>query len=182
MATCNTDTPGLILVNADPIYADPVYNAVENNRSYLRKWLPWVDQSTCVEDTRLFLTTCKQQYAMQKQFNALMFFNDEFIGITGYNSLDHGNHRGEIGYWMIENAQGKGLMTSAVQKIIQLGFESFDLNRQVIRAAEQNNPSRSLAERLGFQFESIERQSTKLRDTYYNTAVYSLLKQDWQND
>jgi ribosomal-protein-serine acetyltransferase len=179
MPSCQTDTEGLTLLHADPIYAQDVFLAVAENRAYLRRWLPWVDQTQCVEDTRLFLATCHQLYAMQKQFTALMYLHGQFVGIVGFNSLNHSNHKGEIGYWMVEKHQGKGLMTSAVKKIIELGFNNFDLNRQVIRAAVNNTPSRALAKRLGFTYEGIERQSAKLYDQYINMAVYSLLKNEW---
>ncbi|TCS40702.1 GNAT family N-acetyltransferase [Reinekea marinisedimentorum] len=179
MPSCSTEINGLKLLHANPCYAHDVFATVADNRSYLRQWLPWVDPTQTVEDTRLFLATCQQKYAMQKQFTTLMYLHGQFIGIAGYNDLNHANHTGEIGYWMAMHCQGKGFMSAAVRKIIELGFNNFDLNRQVIRAAVDNKPSRAVAERLGFTYEGVERQSANLNGRYLDMAVYSLLKQEW---
>lgn len=176
-----TDKPELKIIQADPSYAEEIFCLVQKNREFLKEWLPWVDQIQSADDTRLFLTTCRQQYAMQKQFTVLMQVNGKIIGIAGFNELNHANHRGEIGYWMAEEAQGNGYTTVAVQKLIELGFQNFDLNRQVIKAASGNLPSNLTALRLGFKYEGTERQASCLRGEFQDLNVYSLLRSDWNN-
>ena len=41
--------------------AEEIFQRVEENRSHLRQWLPWVDVNTSVEDTRAFLHSAADQ-------------------------------------------------------------------------------------------------------------------------
>src|SRR5262245_44371621 len=35
--------------------AEPLTLLIERNRSHLKEWLPWLDSSTCIEDTARFI-------------------------------------------------------------------------------------------------------------------------------
>jgi ribosomal-protein-serine acetyltransferase len=89
------------------------------------------------------------------------------------------NHHADIGYWLSEHYNGRGFMTAAVEKLIQIGFEEYGLNRQVIRAMSHNSASRNVAERLSFTHEGCQRQAANQYGTYYDLEVYSLLKSEW---
>ncbi|MDF1540809.1 MAG: GNAT family N-acetyltransferase [Candidatus Thorarchaeota archaeon] len=55
--------------------------------------------------------------------------NDRFIGICTYEELDKHNSRGEIGYDLLRDYWGKGLMSEALRAVISYGFEELELNR-----------------------------------------------------
>ena len=79
---------------------------------------------------------------------------------------------GEIGYWLSEDLQGKGIVTQSCKALIKLGFEVFNFNRIQIPAAEENYKSRSVSERLGFKFEGIIREREYLYGKFVNHAMY----------
>ncbi|EAR10217.1 GNAT family N-acetyltransferase [Reinekea blandensis] len=180
MFQLNTSVPDLRLVLAEPRYADALFQLVDRNRSYLRRWLPWLDYNLTSDDSQNFLRNCQANYAAQTQLNTLMFLGDELVGTTGFNHINPINHTAEIGYWLGEDYMGQGLMTAATAKIVEVGFERYHLNRQEIRAMTDNAPSRAVAERLGFTHEGTLRQAAHQYGEYFDLENYSLLKSEWQ--
>lgn len=182
MFTAKTEISGLTLTLADPRYAEALFALVDKNRGYLRQWLPWLDHNQTVEDSDKFLRGCQASYAAQSELNVLIFFEDTLVGITGFNAISHLNRQGEIGYWLGEEFNGRGFMTAAVARVIELGFEKYNLNRQVIRAATGNRPSQKVAKRLGFTYEGTQREAGYLYGKYEDLEMYSLLKHEWPSN
>jgi ribosomal-protein-serine acetyltransferase len=67
-------------------------------------------------------------------------------------------------------------MTKSVAELIEIGRSYYALNRFDIRCAVENNRSRAIPERLGFQNEGIIRHAEKVYDKYLDHVVYGLLK------
>ena len=47
-------------------HAQEVAELVDQNRVYLRQWLPWVDSSRTIEDSRAFIKNSLQQFAQNE--------------------------------------------------------------------------------------------------------------------
>ncbi|TXR54089.1 GNAT family N-acetyltransferase [Reinekea thalattae] len=175
------DSTDLKLCNIDPCYAEDVYHAIVENRSYLAQWLPWVERTHSIEDTRLFLAHSKHKHSQKKQFITLIYLAQRFIGITGFTHLDSNKQHGELGYWLIESAQHQGHMTHATQQLVRIGFEHLNLEKQIIRVATKNLASTSLAQHLGFEYQGLEPLPIYINQKPFELAVYSLNKTQWQH-
>ena len=115
-----------------------------------------------------------------KQFS--IYYKEQFVGLVGYKDTDNLNKKLEIGYWLSQYAQGKGIMMQSVEKLIEFAFQEMDMNRIQIKVAVGNRKSRRIPEKLGFQSEGIERDGELLVDgVYTDIIVYSLLKREYQN-
>jgi ribosomal-protein-serine acetyltransferase len=66
--------------------------------------------------------------------------------------------------------------------MIAYAFCSLNVNRVEIRAEPSNTRSRAVAERLGFTMEGILRQVVNMGDRFADRAVYSLLREEWQDN
>jgi ribosomal-protein-serine acetyltransferase len=161
--------------------AEELFGLIDANRAYLRTWLPWLDANHTVEDSRHFIQSTLQQLADNRGFVAAICFEGHMAGVVGYNRIDWQNRVGYIGYWLAENYQGKGLMTSSCRAVIDYGFHSLNLNRLVIAAATENHRSRAIPERLGFIHEGTLREAEWLYDHFVDHAVYACLRRDWQS-
>lgn len=154
-----------------------IFNTINTEREYMREWLPFVDSTREEEDTASFVNHVLQ--TEDKQFT--IYYQDEFVGLVGFKDTDNTNKKIEIGYWLSQYAQGKGIMMKSVLKLIGLAFTEMDINRIQIKVAVGNQKSRRIPEKLGFQFEGIERDGELLVDgVYTDIAVYSLLKSEFQ--
>ncbi|MDR2948573.1 MAG: GNAT family N-acetyltransferase [Dysgonomonas sp.] len=170
-----SDDIALYPLSVDDIFK--IFNTLNNEREYLREWLPFVDTTREVEDTGNYV-----RYVLQtadKQFT--IYYNDQFVGLIGFKDTDADNKKIEIGYWLSQNAQGKGIMTQSVSKLVEYAFNEMGMNRIQIKVAVGNNKSRRIPEKLGFQMEGIERDGELLVDNVFtDIAVYSLLRKEYQ--
>lgn len=160
--------------------AEELFQLVEANRAYLREWLPWLDSSTRLEDTRRVIESGARQIASRQGYQAVICCDGDIVGTAGFHLIDWQNRSTSIGYWLAESHQGQGIMTAACRPMIQHAFTVWRLNRSVIRCATGNTRSQAVAERLGFQREGILRRSEWLYDRYVDLYNYSLLREEWE--
>lgn len=157
--------------------AEAIFNMIDAEREYLRRWLPFVDNTLDVAYTQSFVDAVLE--TVNKQFP--IYYNGKFVGLIGFKDTDLQNKKTEIGYWLSESVQGFGIVTQSVQYLLQMAFGELSLNRVQIKAAIQNKKSRKIPERLGFTFEGVERDGELLVDNIFtDIAVYSLLAKDYK--
>ncbi len=159
--------------------AAELFALTDSNRAYLRRWLPWVDLVTSVDDSRSFLESVAGQREQGRGPTFGIVCNGALAGIVGFLPVDHVNRIGEIGYWLVPRAQGRGVMTECCRFVVRYGFLTLDLNRVQIAAGTENRASRAVPERLGFKFEGILRARENLYGTFIDHAMYSLLRSEF---
>lgn len=136
-------------------HADELFSRIESNRNYLREWLPWVDSTNDVTVITKFIASTLEQFSNGFGFQAGIFLAGQVIGVTGYKPIDTTNCVGEIGYWLAQDYQGRGIMTKCVTKVITEGFREYGLNKIVISSAVENHRSRAVAQRLGHDIRPV---------------------------
>lgn len=159
--------------------AQAVFRAIDKNRKYLRQWLPWLDDSTTVEDTLKYIRSDISEFEKKEGLDLGIWYENQWIGGIGFHAFGGKNRKSTIGYWLSEDSQGKGIMTDATRALVTYGFGQLNLNRIEIRCATENVKSRAIPERLGFKTEGVLRQSEWLYDHFVDWVVYSQLRIEW---
>ncbi|MBM3948332.1 MAG: GNAT family N-acetyltransferase [SAR202 cluster bacterium] len=160
--------------------AEAAFGLVDANRPHLRRWLPWVDTATSVEDTRAFFKSSQEQGDARTNLYVGIWHRGELAGSISFYWIDTHNRCAAIAYVLAERFQGRGLVTKACRTLVSYGFTEVGLNRLEIRAAAENTRSRAVAERLGFTVEGIARQEQRLQDRYVDMVVYPMLAPEWR--
>ncbi|MCL1942740.1 MAG: GNAT family N-acetyltransferase [Candidatus Azobacteroides sp.] len=155
--------------------APEIFQAIDANRTDLREWLSFIDDTLDREDTEDLINYIND--IGEKTF--LIRYRQEVAGLIGFKDTDVLNRRTEIGYWLVEKFRKKGIVTQSVKSLLKYAFEELDLNRVQIKAGTENIKSRRVPERLGFSFEGIEREGEYLNGGFIDLAVYSLLKSEY---
>ena len=158
-----------------PSFAREIYALTDNNRDFLREWLPWLDYTHSEEDTRNFIKDELLKFARGESMGATIFYEGSIVGVAGFNSIDHTNGIGYIGYWLGEQFNGNGIMTKVVTDLIKIAAEDLSLQKVDIRCATGNMKSRAIPERLGFKHEGTLQRAEKLYDRWVDHEVYALL-------
>lgn len=161
-----------------PQFAEEIFALTDRNRAFLRTWLPWLDETMSVEDTRSFLAHQLQRYAKGESLHVTIFHEDKVAGVAGFNSIDRDNRIGYIGYWLGEEFNGRGIMTAVVRDLIAIGRDYYSLQKIDIRCATGNKRSRAIPERLDFTHEGTLRRAERVYDEWYDHEVYALLLDD----
>lgn len=157
--------------------AREIFSLIDKDRDHLRAWLPWVDSTTTAEDTHKNISGRIEGFKKMEQASFYGTLNGKFVASVGFISLT--DDVGEIGYWLLSEYGGKGLMTSFVNACIDYGFNELKLNKIIIKCAEGNIKSAGIPRRLGFT--QTEKSKTKrIRNGgEYNTLTFTLARNDW---
>lgn len=157
----------------------PVFTAIDNGRTYLSEWLPFVEKTKDAGFTLDFVESYLN--SDRKDLTFAIYVEDEFAGLIGLKDSDLLNRKTEIGYWLSAQFQHRGIMTKSCFKLMEYCFDVLKLNRIQLKAGVGNNKSRAVAERLGFRFEGIEREGELLTHGFIDLAVYGILKSEFNN-
>jgi ribosomal-protein-serine acetyltransferase len=160
-------------------HVEVIFEAIDQNREHLRRWLPFIDFTRKLRDTELFVRSIIEQPVGERDDVYVIWHRKDFAGLIGYKDADQINNRVEIGYWLVKDKTGMGLATLATQKLVDYAFRNMNMNRVQIRCGVGNDKSSAIPKRLGFQFEGIERDGERHNRTYIDLEVYSLLKKEW---
>lgn len=170
--------PGLRLVDLQPEDAEELFALTDANRAYLRRWLPWLDQTRGVAATETFIAHVGRECRAGTARHFAIWEQQVIVGMCGFNQIDAINRSAVIGYWLAADVQGRGVMTRCVTALSSFGFTKLGLHRVVIACAEGNAPSEAVALRCGFCFEGIARDAEWLYDHYVNHRVHARLRTD----
>ena len=165
----------------EEIHAESLLNLVNANRTYLREWLPWVDQMQTVANFAYYISETKRRAAEKTDFGYAIIIDKNIAGRIGLHHINQQNKIGEIGYWLADGLQGRGIITKCCTAIINHGFTQLDLNRIEIKCATSNNKSRAVAEKLQFKQEGILNQAERLNGKFIDLYLYAMLKDEWKN-
>jgi ribosomal-protein-serine acetyltransferase len=169
---------GRLLRQLEEADADELHALIEHNRAELAKWMRWAQEQT-PEQTRTFIRHSRASESDDSGLQRAIVAEVRIVGMVGLPEIDWANRSAEIGYWLDRAHRGRGIMTSAVDALVDHAFASLNLNRLEIRTDVENAASRAVAERLGFRYEGTLRQSYRVTDERYSDdAVYSLLASD----
>ncbi len=164
----------------EPSDAEELSALIEENFNHLKKWSAWLKADRSIENTHNFIERNRKQFADGEGFAVGIWFAGEMAGQIEYNYIDRVNRKTEIGFWLGESFQGKGLVTRSCRVLINYAFDELRLNRVEMRCGSENTKSRRIAEKLGFQEEGITRQAGWLHDRFVDFAVYGILKSEWR--
>jgi len=157
--------------------AEEIYQLIDNDREHLRQWLPFADSTQSVEDVRKNLIDRIEAFDRNEQASFYGTLNGEFVASVGFVKLE--NTDGEIGYWLLSQYQGRGLVTTFVKACINYGFNELNLDTIVIKCAEGNVKSAGIPQRLGFTL-SDKTEATRFRnESDHQTLIFTLDKKDW---
>ena len=158
--------------------ADHLYRMIEADRTYLEEWLPWVESIRTRDDEREWVERMAHVGDDDREQPYAIEYDGVVVGGIGI-TVEPMNHAGEIGYWLAEAMQGKGIVTRACRALVDHAFQSRGLHRIFIRTDPENGRSRAIPERLGFVQEGTQRESLYANGGYRDAIVYSMLVSEW---
>lgn len=86
-------------------------------------------------------------------------------------------HRADIGLWIAESEQGRGVGTSAIREIVKYG-EGLGLVRQEAYVFVGNWASRRIFEKNGFELEGTLRKYARKGDAYRDEWLLARISED----
>jgi len=157
-----------------------LFNLVDENRAYLREWLPWLDDVNSVDDEVAMIRSLSEPNPDNFRFY-LIRQSGEIVGVISMNWVDYQNRSFGLGYWVSQSSAGRGIITKACSRLMDHCFDDLKLHRSVIEAAVENYPSRAIAERLGMRLEGISKDREWLYDHFTDSSLYAITAPEWKS-
>jgi ribosomal-protein-serine acetyltransferase len=170
----------LVLRTWEEENADELFALTDKNRSQLQRWLAWVPETKSREDSLKFIQKCLKEYEEESGLELGIWYQNKLVGCIGLHGFNKTSHRANLGYWLDQDYQGKGIITQAAKNLIEYGFKTRNLNRIGLEAGTENSKSRAVAERLGFAQEGVLRKYDFLDGRFVDYAIYGLLREEWK--
>ncbi len=160
--------------------AQELFAIVDENREYLRKWLPWLDDVKSVDDEISLIRSLSEKKDDDFTFYIIRQFGN-LVGVVSLNWVDWSNRSFGLGYWVSQSSAGQGIITMVCSRLMEHCFDDLKLHRSVIEAAVDNYPSRAVAERLGMRIEGISKDREWLYDHFTDSSLYAITAPEWQS-
>lgn len=100
------------------------------------------------------------------------------IGAIGTRPRDEPG-RADVGYWLGKPYWGQGIMSEALEAVLDLGFTELDDYKMEAEVFTQNTRGRRLVERAGMTQEGTVRHAYRKYGEWVDAAMYAVLYEEW---
>jgi ribosomal-protein-alanine N-acetyltransferase len=97
------------------------------------------------------------------------------LGIIGYYRMQPENYRAEIGYMLLPEYHGKGIISEAVNRLIAYGFDDLKLHSIEAVIDPENFASEKVLQKCGFVKEAHLKEAEFYEGKFLDKVIYSLL-------
>ncbi len=173
----------LVLRKLEASQAESMFTYVNEDRSRLQKFLPWVQFARSVEDELDYIQTTRAHWDQYELFDYAIFRTEDdlYLGNLGVHTIYWENSCCELGYWLLGKFEGQGYMREAVAVLTDICHDA-GFNRVEIRCDPENKRSAGVPLGLGFNYEARLKENVSWGDGYRDTLIYSHLKSDGEMD
>lgn len=163
----------------EPWHAEELAAYFQRSGAGLYGWLPW-EHLESVESARDFLQRFADGRAGDSRRLYGLWLEGTLVGGTLFPTLNARAGTAELGVFLAEDVRGRGIVTQTVEAMIDWAFTDRGLRRLEWRCAPGNEPSQKIPRKLGFTHEGTLREVFKVRDTFHDLEVWSLLRREWR--
>lgn len=145
-----------------------------NNKNVWDNLRDYIPHPYSEKDAEEYIIFCNNQNPMT---NFAIEYKDELVGSIGLIlQKDVYRKSAEIGYWIGEPFWGKGIVTKAVELMVEYGFQNLDIIRIFTGVFDFNIGSQKVLEKNGFEKEAIFKNAIFKNGKICNEVKYAKIK------
>ena len=150
-------TPRLTLRPMTVRDTDGVMKMISDSRPEFSRWFGWAAASTRAT-VKEYIEASEEAMAVGSAWHyVVLLWSGKLVGRVGLNAIDSLNASAELGYMLRTDAEGNGIITEAARGLLAHAFGPGHLHRITAYADCENERSRRVLARLGFQPEGTVR-------------------------
>ena len=144
------------------------------------KYVLWEAQ-TSVSEARGYLRFMLRKYRLGEPASWGIEYKatGRIIGTIGFMWIQRDNASAEVGYSLHRGYWNQGIMTEALQAVLQYGFYSMNLNRIEAQHETKNPASGAVMRKCGMVKEGTLRQRMRNKGRFVDVDLYAILRQDY---
>ena len=156
--------------------AAELYELLRSNRDRFDWWSGWSKRVRTEEDAAALI---RNSISGDTDRGSPLFLYDsgDLVGVVNIELSNLGDKcpAADVRYWIGGQWEGQGLMIRACQAAVDAAIPYFNLDQVSIHTGAGNMRARSLAERLGFTMQRLDRGTSASEDM----VVYAVSASDW---
>lgn len=154
-----------------------LYEAVDESRHALTRWLPWCHETYSIADSQSWVQSQLEAFPAGTMYSFVICDPaGRILGGCGLNHIDRTDRVANLGYWVRSSAAGRGIATAAIRRLVEWSFASTDLERLEVLVAVDNTASQRAAVKAGAVREGILRKRVSLQGASHDCVVYSFVR------
>lgn len=170
---------GARLDGLEPWHAEEFLAVMDRCREHLAAEIPAAHLLFTVADARAYLQRWADGHAADTRHLFGIWRDRELLGCVQLFDVDVAMGTAELGVWIVPEAQGRGLVTTACRRVLDWAIGA----RGLARVQWANNPtnvrSSAVARRLGMTWEGRLRSAWQVGGVRRDSEVWSILATEW---
>nr|WP_294924596.1 GNAT family N-acetyltransferase [uncultured Flavobacterium sp.] len=129
------------------------------------------------EDALEHIATIEEKIILNEGINwgITLKGHERLLGMIGFYRMQPENFRSEIGYMLLPEFHGKGIITEAVKRLITYGFDDLKLHSIEAVIDPENFASEKVLQKCNFIKEAHLKESQFYEGKFLDKVIYSLL-------
>ena len=172
---------GIRVVSADD--AEAFADLLTRNRAFLAPWDPLRDDAYFTADgQRELLTRSLRRFHQGVDWPGVVTLDGAPVGRVNLNNLIRGAFcSADLGYWVDQAHNGRGVATAAVAAVVRLAFTELGLHRLQAGTLLHNHGSQRVLERNGFSRIGIAPRYLQIAGRWQDHLLFQRLADDPEN-
>lgn len=157
--------------------AEYMWNLITEDTTRYMIWDKWDDFTRTTKN----IQETRENAQAWKSWDAAIYDKrtQKCIGRCGINKIDDKVPSFELGYWISEAYYGKWIMPECVTAYLQFAFEKSSFEKWVIRCNTENENSKKVALKCGFNYEWTFKNNERIRWELRDTSFYGITREEY---
>jgi len=136
-----------------------------------------------ISDSVRFLRMITAQYedGIPSPWGIVLKENSKLIGTIGFHIWSSVNFFAEVGYALSKDYWNRGIMTEALNTVLDYGFIRMSLNRIEATCMLDNAASEKVLMKCGMKYEGIMQKKIFAKEKFHDLKLFAILKTDYIN-
>lgn len=102
--------------------------------------------------------------------------NETFYGVGGFNNLSKEHQKAEIGFWLLPEFWGQGIMQEGMNAMCEYAFQKMNLHRIEGFVESENEICKRAISKLRFQYEGTMKECEIKNGKFISVDIFARLK------
>jgi [ribosomal protein S5]-alanine N-acetyltransferase len=138
----------------------------------------WHDRSMDRAEATAWVASWAGRWAAETGAGWAVASPDEVLGQISLRSLEHGDGRSDISYWVLPHARGRGVATTALRTLSTWAFTTLGLHRIEVDHSVDNPASCAVATGAGYRLEGTKRGDALHADGWHDMHLHARVSGD----
>lgn len=177
MLPTERETNGISIRKYQAGDAAGIVEAVHESVATVGAWLDWCSNRYGAAEAEAWIAHAADSWDKAESFVFAIVdaTSGDYLGGVGLSRIDQENHSANLGYWIRQSYQGRGVGTQAARLAVGYAFEQLKLTRIEIVCGAANRPSRRVAEKTGARYEGLASGRLTVHGKPLDAAVYTII-------